>query len=366
MVPKPREESQQQPQQARGGYSRDKGARQINDTGLNSFNDTMDEWNAQFGTIKREIVTTVLPPLTDFLRMLTRLVGWMRDNQAFTVMFFSALAGVLVAIYAPAAWTAAAATWALVAPYVAVGVAVLAVAAAIALVSEDLYAFGQGHDSVTGRLAERWPIIGDAIRGVGQSITWLVAMATAWFGFLVDVVTKGPKKAFQSLRESLRGLIADIESRFPKIGIAMQIGLKNGEIAIKSLGAVWDWLMGKVDAGLAAFEKLSQFLGFSEAKAERKESVLLQSMRQMGITVDQSSIQRGSDVIAATRTPLAAQTSNSIVNQGARTRTTNVQIGPVAVQTQAADGQQVAAVLGSTLSQQLKSAIDDTDDAVLA
>lgn len=33
--------ARQQP--ASGGYNRDKGARQINDTGLNSFNDTMDD-----------------------------------------------------------------------------------------------------------------------------------------------------------------------------------------------------------------------------------------------------------------------------------------------------------------------------------
>jgi hypothetical protein len=328
------------------------------------FNDRMDEWNAQFGTLKREIVTTVLPPLTDFLRMLTRLVGWMTDNQGVVLTFFSVLATVLVATYAPAAWAAATATWALVAPYVLVGAAILLAAAAIAIISEDLYNFGQGHDSVTGRLAERWPIIGDAIRGVGQSITWLVAMATAWFGFLVDVVTKGPKKAFQSLRESLRGLIADIESRFQKIGIAMQIGLKNGEIAIKSLGAVWDWLVGKIEAGLKLWDRINSFSFFGGANPVFGPAT--QGGTMTNPNVDRGAIERGSAIIAATRTPLAAQTSSSIVNQGARTRTTNVQIGPVAVQTQAADGQQVAAVLGSTLSQQLKSAIDDTDDAVLA
>ena len=324
------------------------------------FNDRMDEWHAQFGTLKRDIVTTVLPPLTDFLRMLTRLVGWMTDNKGVVLTFFSVLAAVLVATYAPAAWAAATATWALVAPYVAVGVAVLAVAAAIALASEDLYAFGQGHDSVTGRLAERWPIIGDAIRGAGGWLAWFTALAAANLGFVADLITDGPEAAFKRLRTALVSLAVDFSGKFPEMTGVLTVFAGTVTEQIGLVVAAWDWFMGRLDAGAKLWERLSS-LSFSGGDVS-----VTGPAAQVNPNVDRGAIERGSAIIAATRTPLAAQTSNSIVNQGARTRTTNVQIGPVAVQTQAADGQQVAAVLGSTLSQQLKSAIDDTDDAVLA
>ena len=328
------------------------------------FNDRMDEWRAQFGTIKRDIVTTVLPPLTDFFRMLTRLVGWMRDNQAFTVTFFSVLAAVLVATYAPAAWAAATATWALVAPYVAVGVAVLAVAAAIALVSEDLYNFGQGHDSVTGRMAERWPIIGDAIRGAGGWLAWFMALAVANLGFIADLVTDGPEAAFKRLRTALVSLAVDFSGKFPALSGVFTVFAGTITEQINLVVAAWDWFMGRLDAGLKLWDRLNSFSFFGGANPLFGPAT--QGGTMTNPNVDRGAIERGSAIIAATRTPLAAQTSNSIVNQGARTRTTNVQTGPITVQTQAADGQQVAAVLGSTLSQQLKSAIDDTDDAVLA
>ncbi len=328
------------------------------------FNDTMDEWNAQFGTIKREIVTTVLPPLTDFLRMLTRLVGWMRDNQAFVVTFFSVLATVLIATYAPAAWAAATATWALVAPYVAVGVAVLAVAAAIALVSEDLYAFGQGHDSVVGRIAEKWPIVGDAIRAVGQSIVWLTELAAANFGFFADLVTDGPDAAIKNFNARVSALVADVLSAFPEMGDAAGYWARGLLNDFKMLTDAWDWFVGKLEAGAKLWERLNSFSFFGG------ESPVFGSPTQGGTlvnpNVDRGALERGSAIISATRTPLAAQTSNSITNQGARTRNTTVNTGPITIETQATDGQQVAAEFGGVLSAQIKSAIDDSDDAVLA
>lgn len=325
------------------------------------FNDSMDQWNMQFQTIKRELVTTVLPPLTDFLKLLTWIFGWMSDHKEFVVGFFTVVAATLVGVYAPAAMTAAAATWALIAPYLAVAAIIAVVGAAIALVAEDLYQFGEGNDSVTGRIAARWPIVGDAIRGVGQALAWVTALAAANLGFIADLINEGPTVAFANLRAAMVDLLVDIGGRFPVFGSIMTTVFGAVQTSIDALATAWDWLVEKISAGLKTLERLNSFSLFGGSNP-----IFGEPDKPANPYVDQSAVAKGNSVIAATRTPLASQTSNSITNNGARTKTTNVTTGPITVNTQATDGDKTAADFGAHLSTHLKSAIDDTDDAVLA
>lgn len=326
------------------------------------FNDTMDEWNAQFGTLKRELVTTALPPLVEFLKVLTRGVQWMNDHKGLVATFFGIIAAVLIGVYAPAAFTAAAATWAMLAPYLAVIGVVALVAAVVALIAEDLYNFGQGHDSLIGRAVEQWPALGSAIKGIGKVLAWLFAAAGSIMAGFMVLVTEGPVAAFDFLQESLKSVVDDILGEFPIIRDIMEGAFEGVRIAIEAVTAAWDWLMGKVDAGVKIWEKLISFSFFGGGS----KGALFGETAAVNPGVDRASIERGSSIIAATRTPLASQTSNSIVNQGARSKTTTVNTGPITVQTQATDAQKVAADLGNAMASQFKGAIDDADDAVLA
>lgn len=325
------------------------------------FNDSMDQWNMQFQTIKRELVTTVLPPLTDFLKLLTRIFGWMSDHKEFVVGFFTIVAATLVGVYAPAAMTAAAATWALIAPYLAVAAIIAVVGAAIALVAEDIYQFGEGNDSVTGRIAARWPIVGDAIRAVGTALVWLAEIGGAAMAAFMVLITDGPVAAFGFLQDALRDVANDIFGTFPKLQSAMESVFEVVRVAIETVTDAWDWLVKKFEAGIAILSKLNSFSFFGGGNP-----IFGEPAKPANPYVDPSAVAKGNSVIAATRTPLASQTSNSITNNGARTKTTNVTTGPITVNTQATDGDKTAADFGAHLSTHLKSAIDDTDDAVLA
>ena len=55
-----------------------------------------------------------------------------------------------------------------------------------------------------------------------------------------------------------------------------------------------------------------------------------------------------------------------LIEKATKTTTNTVNTGPITVNTQATDGQQVANVLGSELKGQFRGAIDDTDDGVIA
>lgn len=330
------------------------------------FNDTMDEWSAQFGTVKREIVTTLLPPLTDFLRMLTRLVGWMNENKPFVIGFFTAVAGVLIGKYAPAALAAARATWAMVAPWALAAAGVALFAIALGLVVDDLYNFQKGNDSVIGRLSERWPIIGIAIKGVGTSLTWLLAAVDAFataFGVLIE---QGPEAAINSLKDSLGFLLDEVKLVVPGADSAFKFLSENIGGYFRFITDMWSAFIDKVMEGLALTKKIGDYVNGLFGTSGSK-SPALPSDIQSAQDRNMANISRGNSIIAATSTPLASQTSSSIANSSRTTnKTTTVNTGPITVQTQATDGKQVAAALGSELKGQMRGAIDENDDGVLA
>lgn len=350
------------------------------------FDEEMKEWNATFSDVKREFVLTLLPPLTWFFDKLRTVVAWMADHKVAVVSFFSAMAVVLAVQYAPAAWAAAAATWALIAPYIAVVAAVAAFAAILALVVDDLYAFGQGNDSVIGEIAKKWPIVGDAIRAVGQALAWLMAFSVAFTQFFVDLIANGPEAAIDNFANAIKMLVSDIAFQFPIVGEVFDTLVSDMQSGIEGVVAIWDWLVRKVQAGIELFMGAvnvvkglhgagARLLGFDGAGAYPEEAAKLgvpiaRARPPMMSQDTATAVTAGRQALAATASPIASQTSNSIANGGATTHTTTkqttVQIDKVEVNTQATDGPQVASAIGTQLGAQMRGAIDQNDDGVLA
>jgi len=345
-------------------------AEQVEEAG--KFDLAMKEWNATFSDVKRELTLTLLPPITWFFQRMREVVAWMADHKTFVLTFFGALATVLVAVYAPAAWSAAAATWALVAPYVAIVAAVLAFAAVLALVVDDLYAFGQGNDSVIGEIAKKWPIVGDAIRGIGKALAWLMAASMAFTQLFVDLIANGPEAAIYNFSEAIKFLVSDIAGEFPIVGEAFDTLTSGMQSAIEGVVAVWEWLVEKVQAGIELFAKAMDWWDKANSVSITGGKNPLfgpPSTAAANPFVDKktaAAVAAGRQQIAATSNPIAAQTSNSITNQNQRTVNKTVQTGPITVQTQATDGKQVASALGDELGKQMRYAINDSDDGVLA
>lgn len=331
------------------------------------FNDSMDEWRAQFGTVKREIVTTLLPPLTDFLKLVTRFAGWLNENKPFVIGFFTALAGVLIGQYAPAALAAARATWLMAAPWALTAAAVALFAVALGLVVDDLYNFQKGNDSVIGRLSERWPRLGQAVQNVGHMFTWLFALIAAFANGVVTLIEKGPEAALYEFAKAIEFLWSEVDRILPGVGEAFNGMTNQMQFAIEVIMSVWDIFMSKIDKGIALFNKASGFVKWLFGSSGEAGIPAIPSDIRAAQAQNATNIARGNSIIAATSTPLASQTSNSIANSSRTTnKTTNVTTGPITVQTQATDGKQVAAALGSELKGQMRGAIDENDDGVLA
>jgi hypothetical protein len=333
------------------------------------FNDKMDEWRAVFGTVKREIVTTLLPPLTDFLKLIANIVGWMTRNKPFVVGFFTAVAAVLIGQYAPAALAAAKTTWLMVAPWLATVAAVAAFAAALGLVVDDLYNFQKGNDSVTGEIAKKWPRVGQAIQNVGHMFTWLFALVEAFASGFTRLIEEGPEAALHEFSNAVNFLLDEINLVLPGIGDAFRTMTNYIQKSIEDAAAVWDWLVAKIEAGIALFNRASGYVkgifgSSGDANIPGIPEEIQEAQRQ-----NMANIQRGGALLSSANTPLASQTSSSITN-GATNRTsnktTNVTTGPITVNTQATDGNQVASAMGNTLRNEMRSAIDENDDGVVA
>jgi len=329
------------------------------------FDLAMKEWNATFTAVKREFVTTLLPPITDFFRTLTKLVGWMTDNKPFVIAFFGSIAAVLIGKYVPAALAAARANWAMLAPYIAAGAAILAFGAIVALVADDLYAFGMGHDSVVGEAAKKWPIVGYAITAVGDRLTWLLAATSAFAGLFVDLIESGPEVALANFADAMGFLVEEFSLKFPKLGLVFESLTIGMQSAIENVAAVFDWLVSKVQAGIELFARAVSFVDKMHAAIPRALGINIEGAAPAPETV--AGITKAQQSLANANTPLMSQTSSSISNSRATTsKTTNVTTGPITVQTQATDGQQVAAEMGKSLKSEMRSAIDENDDGVLA
>lgn len=326
------------------------------------FNDTLDEWRLQFDTVKREFVITLLPPITDFFKLLTKVVGWMNDNKTFMIGFFTAVAGVLIGLYAPAVWTAAAATWALVAPYAAIAIAIGVFALALGLVVDDLYAFGQGHDSVVGEVSKKWPLLGALITATGERITWLLAAIEAFATLFVELFSEGPETAIFNFSESIRYLVGVVSEQMPIVGEVFDALTTAMQFGIELVAKAWDMLIASFKSGASLLSDIIDWFGKANEISITGGTKPLFGPSAQSV----ADAQAGSRILASTNTPIASQTSTSISNQGPRTVHKTVQTGPITVQTPAADGERVAADLGRSLNSQMRAAIDDSDDAVLA
>ena len=130
------------------------------------FNDTLADLMQSFNTITRMILIDVVPFLTFLLDKFTDIILFFKENKAFGLAFFGAIAAIITRVYLPAIAAAAVATWAAITPYLLMAAAVTAVAAAFALAVDDVYNFFQGNDSALGSLTGQWESFADTIKGL--------------------------------------------------------------------------------------------------------------------------------------------------------------------------------------------------------
>ena len=108
-----------------------------------------DAWEA----ISALFASTVSPAITFLTDLLGDLLGWVKENKQFVILFFTGLAGVITTLMLPALSAMATAAWAAIAPFTPL----IAAIGAIALVIDDLITYINGGESALSGL---WSIFG--------------------------------------------------------------------------------------------------------------------------------------------------------------------------------------------------------------
>lgn len=346
-----------------------------------AFDMQLRDTNQIWGDVGRRIAVAVMPFAEKFLKLMENTARFLRDNKTVVLAFFGAIAGAIVAYYLPAMVSAAVATYAALAPFILIGAVIVGVAAAFALLYDDVMAFLAGNNSMIGELSKKWPIIGELVRGFVDVLAVAAEQVKAILGFIVDLITEGPEKAFANFGKNAGKVFEELAKRFPNVAAMLNDAGKSFAALGKNIADVWGVIIDMITKAVGA---VSNFTGITK-------DTLMEVGRFFGLVPDEgeyptgeglhgageiptvpaetrAAVQSGQQELQAIqRNPLASQTSNSISNSvRSNSRTTAVQIDKVEVNTQASDGGAVSAAISDGLSSQIKGAIDQDDDGLAA
>lgn len=280
------------------------------------FTETMGAWKNSVGSASAQFFDKLIPALTKAVEWLTKIVNWAGEHKDFVVAFFSAIAAIVMAVYLPAMVSAAAATLAATWPFLLIGAAIVAAAAAFALIYDDIMNFIDGNDSMIGQIFEKYPIVKDIIFGIIDAFKAWWDMGVAVFDFLYEN-SDSILGAFKAMGD---GIVAIFEWIAAAWKLQFDIIMKGVDMVKTGLMAVGDFFGfgGGGDSGPA----------LAEANAQ---------------------------VAAASANSMNSISSNAISNMANNNKETNVQIGQVTVETQATDSQGISQAIGGDLSTQLKN-----------
>jgi hypothetical protein len=254
-------------------------------------------------------MSAVLPVLTTVVEWLTKVVEWAGKHSDFITGFFIAIATVITAIYLPAMISAAAATLAATWPIIAIAAVITALAAAFALAYDDIMNFIEGNDSFIGQVFEKYPIVKDVVFAVIDAFKLMGTALGAVFSFLVD-----------------------------------------------SWKATFDFIMKGVDLVKEGLLSAAEFFGFG---SEDNAGGARGAASRFGV------VDGNAQLASAAASPLNSVTSNAITNSNsAVSRSNNVEIGQLNVQTQATDANGVASGIGGALNQQIADMDDEFSSGV--
>jgi hypothetical protein len=339
------------------------------------FQDALKDTRETMRGVRVEINDYVLPVFTAFLEGMDAIVSYLTEHKQLIEGFFIGLASVLTVYYGPALVATALETWALIAPMVITIALIAALGAAFALAYDDLMNFYEGNNSVIGQLSKTWPVIGQIANGLPPIFKLLEATAKGAFKVIVD----GILGLITYLFEFGEG-IGDVIKWFTKLQIAgvsvgtaltdifqglitmlLDLGKMIAQViqaagGIKNIGATIEHVVTGDGTGNAPVGPGGIRLPVSGVMPTSPAGASLTGQ-------DRANIAAGQSGLAATQTPLAAQTSGSVTGgQVASTINNNVTVGDTTVNTQATDPKAVSKAVGDTLSTHIKAAINHYSD----
>lgn len=310
------------------------------------FNDAMDTMSMAFRSLFMSVGQSVLPAFKAIADGITKVVTFFRQHSDFITGVLMAL-GIAIAVFViPPLLSMAAAAFMAFLPFILIGAAIAGVIALFALLYEDIMAFRDGNNSVIGDLAKKWPILGDVINGLVDTLAYFIDFAKAVFGLLVDLIFS-PATAWDTFVGKITGGIEVVRGHFPFL-FGLLDALANGFISMGDvIKGVWDaivaTILGAVDSVKSAISTVSEFFGGGADVKVAKTSMA-----------------------GANRSPLNQQSSAAISNSRVATKNATVNVGKVEVKTKATDAAGIARSVGGHMKGELKRATSNYDDGIQA
>ena len=337
----------------------------------------LDDTNIMYDDMKRRIMSVVLPVLTQFLKGIQAVILFVREHKEGFIAFFSVAAGIILARMVPAilamgaAWLRASAMF-LATPLGRAIAIIMALAAAIGLIVDDIAVFEEGGNSLVGLFAERWPIIGTIVHNLVDVFKMFREIVGAVMQYVSDVIHH-PGVAMELLRARVMAVLDAMIARFPVWGNIVKTVI--GAV-VTVVGTAIEWF-GKL---LAIAGKVLGFVGgmvgnalFGPEGAPAPEN---KQGRYKPPTAEELDKQRSaiiekgkSSVNTANAAPTNNMTSSAISNtKNATTNTKNitVQEPKITINTQSSDPQAISKEVAKSLSQQTAQMVNENDTGIVA
>ena len=161
--------------------------------------------NTAWRTISALFASTVSPAITFLTNLLGDLLGWVKENKQFVIVFFTALAGVITTLMLPALSAMATAAWAAIAPFTPL----IAGIGAIALVIDDLITYIQGGESAFGdfwkmfgtgdEIGARFKALWEGIKSILESVGAALKAVAKFFILIFSLTGQGVVKAVEGI-----------------------------------------------------------------------------------------------------------------------------------------------------------------------
>lgn len=271
--------------------------------------------------------TKAIQTATEWLNKLFRFV---LDNQQLVKGALIGIGGAITAVLLPAAIRGAIAVGLMVAPFLLVGAAITALIALFALAYDDITNFIEGNDSLIGQIFEKYPVVREIVESIGDVFKWMAGVVVE----ALETVARIWASTWEGMYQVVKGIGDLITGIFTYwIDLIGQFLDKFGGISniAKNIGGFFNKLSGSAGMGVPAVPGL------------------MMGQQQLAL---------------AGATPLASQTSNSIVGPKTSNKQTTVKVDNVNVQTQATDAAGISKSIGDTLGAQMRQTASNYDDGV--
>lgn len=213
------------------------------------LNDELADLSQQSNFLKNKLFSLVAEGLILFFNKMKLIVDFFKKNKAFAVSFFTVVGGVIAYAYLPAVIKAAAATWAMIAPFVIAASIAVAVAAGIALIVDEIYNFIEGNDTLLGDFLSKYPMLENIVRsiftGISSAFNGFLNVAKSVFNFVLD-----DSKTFG---EKMSSIFKEIGNIVASVGRSIWSSLDED-------GKKMTWLLDRIEDVKNGFLSMGKFI----------------------------------------------------------------------------------------------------------